>query len=62
MAHDNLKTPEQYAKHFGKSKQRVYQLIKADERKATWIGGTKKDGGVPFIDLSKYPTWEGFAN
>ena len=62
MAHDNLKTPEQYALHFGKSKQRVYQIIKKDERKATWIGAKDKKNAVPFIDLDKYPTWEGFTN
>lgn len=62
MANETLKTPEQYAKHFNKSKQRVYQLIKKDQRRATWIGGTKDEGGTPFIDIAKFPTWEGFSN
>ena len=56
MANETLKTPEQYAKHFGKTKQRVYQIIKADKKKCTLVAG------VPFIDLAKFPTWEGFTN
>lgn len=62
MANETLKTPEQYAKHFNKSKQRVYQIIKANEGKATWIGKTKDEKGIPFVDISRFPTWEGFAN